>query len=866
MMTTEGKPSRSRRRRETRRSVRVVERLARFLITIGGIGTIAAVTLICVFLVAVIVPLFAGAEVSEPQVVPGERSTPSAPIHFAVDEYGVIAAMLGEDGVIHVTALETGEFVEELAPFTAMGIPSAWSISATGDSLAFSFSDGSIRLARFAFATDFPDTENVPAELASLAPGERRVHEQSMLERTPDGRFRRQRFVFTMAEPMEPAGMGRIERLAHIDEGERAVFVAWTADSKLVYMSAERRTNFLTGELGFALEESLLPYEADAARGIPAHVRLTGIGDNVLLIWEDGHCERLDARIPERTALAEVFDLVEGDARLTALSFLIGNGTLLVGSSDGRLSAWFGTKPDGAGTLDGTVFVRAHELSTPGQAVTSLAPSPRSRLVLAGYAGGQVRLFHVTSERSLASVQSAELGELRALCLMPKEDGLVALGTRGLGRWSLDPRYPEAGARAFFAPVWYEGYPKPEHVWQAVGGTDDFESKLGFVPLVFGTLKATFYSMLFGAPLALLAALFTSEFLDRRLRVPFKSTIEIMASLPSVVLGFLAGIIVAPFVQTVIPATLALFAALPLTLLLGAHVWQLLPQKLAVRWWGWPKLVCIAGALPVGIACALLLGPWIERLFFAGDLELWLDGQSGRALGGWMLLLLPLSALVVTLTGGRPLAGWLRARSADWSRSKCATVDLVKFSSWILAAVVLALGVSWALDGLGFDPRGTFVDTYVQRNALVVGFVMGFAVIPIIYTLAEDALSSVPQHLRLASLSAGATTWQTSLRVVVPTAMSGLFSAVMIGLGRAVGETMIVLMATGNTPVMELNIFNGFRTLSANIAVELPEAVQGSTHYRALFLAALVLFAMTFVLNTAAESMRIRFRRRAVQL
>jgi phosphate transport system permease protein len=143
---------------------------------------------------------------------------------------------------------------------------------------------------------------------------------------------------------------------------------------------------------------------------------------------------------------------------------------------------------------------------------------------------------------------------------------------------------------------------------------------------------------------------------------------------------------------------------------------------------------------------------------------------------------------------------------------------------------------------------------------------MGFAVIPIIYTLAEDALSSVPAHLRLASLGAGATQWQTASRVVVPTAMSGLFSALMIGLGRAVGETMIVLMAAGNTPLMSWNIFDGFRTLSANIAVELPEAVRDSTHYRTLFLAGLCLFAMTFALNTLAEIVRQRVRRRSYQL
>ena len=154
----------------------------------------------------------------------------------------------------------------------------------------------------------------------------------------------------------------------------------------------------------------------------------------------------------------------------------------------------------------------------------------------------------------------------------------------------------------------------------------------------------------------------------------------------------------------------------------------------------------------------------------------------------------------------------------------------------------------------------------MQRNSLVVGFVMGFAIIPIIYTIAEDALAAVPDHLRSASLGSGATPWQTASRIVIPTAMSGLFSAVMIGFGRAVGETMIVLMAAGNTPILEWNIFNGFRTLSANIAVELPEAVRNSTHYRTLFLAALVLFVMTFVLNTLAEIVRIRFRKKAMEL
>jgi phosphate transport system permease protein len=147
-----------------------------------------------------------------------------------------------------------------------------------------------------------------------------------------------------------------------------------------------------------------------------------------------------------------------------------------------------------------------------------------------------------------------------------------------------------------------------------------------------------------------------------------------------------------------------------------------------------------------------------------------------------------------------------------------------------------------------------------QRNALIVGLAMGFAVIPTIFSITEDALFAVPKNLTYGSLALGANEWQTMMRVVLPTASPGIFSAVMIGFGRAVGETMIVLMATGNTPIMEMNIFEGLRTLSANIAVEMGEAEVGSSHFRILFLTGLVLFSFTFLLNTTAEFVRQRLR------
>jgi phosphate transport system permease protein len=368
-------------------------------------------------------------------------------------------------------------------------------------------------------------------------------------------------------------------------------------------------------------------------------------------------------------------------------------------------------------------------------------------------------------------------------------------------------------------------------------------------------------------PLAILAAIYTSEFLHPRIKTSVKSTIEIMASLPSVVLGFLAALVIAPFVQGVVPSVIASFATIPFSLLLGAYLWQMLPQHLFLRLGGGVRFLVIAAfALPFGLWLGAQVGPWMERTLFAGDFAEWLDRKRGDGVGGWVLVLLPLFALVGMFVMARFVSPWLRTVSCTWSRGACAGADLGRFLAGVLVSLGLLWGFAHALNAMGLDPRGSVIDTYVQRNALVVGFVMGFAIIPIIYTLAEDALTSVPRHLREASLGAGATGWQTATRIVVPTAMSGLFSAVMIGLGRAVGETMIVLMAAGNTPVMDWNVFTGFRTLSANIATELPEAVRDSTHYRTLFLAALTLFAMTFVLNTIAESVRQRFRKRAFQL
>jgi phosphate transport system permease protein len=244
----------------------------------------------------------------------------------------------------------------------------------------------------------------------------------------------------------------------------------------------------------------------------------------------------------------------------------------------------------------------------------------------------------------------------------------------------------------------------------------------------------------------------------------------------------------------------------------------------------------------------------------SASLRSWLSGVTGSAWPGWFLLLTPLTAVLLSA-----LAWPLLLRALPGLEPSRFEPLLRIVASLAAGAGVAAAGAS-VLSGLGLDLRDSLLGSFSQRNTLVVGVMMGFAIVPIIFTISDDALRSVPVGLRAASLGAGATRWQTAVRVVLPVAASGIFSAVMIGLGRAVGETMIVLMATGNTPVVDWNLFGGLRTLSANIAVELPEAERGGTHYRLLFLCGVVLFAMTFVINTSAELVRQRFRRRNARL
>lgn len=239
------------------------------------------------------------------------------------------------------------------------------------------------------------------------------------------------------------------------------------------------------------------------------------------------------------------------------------------------------------------------------------------------------------------------------------------------------------------------------YVWQPTSGTP----KVSLWPLILGTLKATFVGMLFACPVGVAAAVFSSEFAPRRLREVLKPVIELLAGIPSVVMGFFALIVLA----------------------------------------------------------------------------------------------------------------------------------------------------TWLQDAFGFTYR---------LNAVNAGLVLGFALVPIVYTISEDGLAAVPRAYREASYALGATKFQTAWSVVLPAAAPAVFASFVLAFGRAIGETMILLMAGGNAAITSLSLVDPVRTLSATIAAEMGEVVVGSAHYSALFFIGTLLFAITFVSNTAGQWIIKRMQRR----
>ncbi len=726
------------------RKRRIKDKLASVSVTAGGILVLVALLLIFFYLLYVVKPIFESATITSHSelTLPVKGKTAL----LGVNDQNQIGYRFSHEGNVDFFSLDSASGYPVGSSIKQVTLPEvATTIAGNGQSkrqIAYGFANGTALVLQPDFVVTFPNDKRVIEPTIKYPMGDK---------------------------PIVVDEQGKaIEHLAYEAGNARVLFAAVTADGRAVLTARVGEENFLSGEVEWQTKHFTLP----ALSGKVDQVLLTP--DMRYLLARSGNLLSVfDIRNLDNISLRSAIQINAKGANVTELALLSGASSLLVANDNGVISQWFEVVRDGERQF---TFIR--DFKADG-AVRALAPEYSRKGFMALTGDNNVEIFHTTGNTRLLD---EVVGDRRidTLAISPRNNGLLVEAGERFHFFNVKNSHPEVTWSALWQKVWYEGYPEPQFVWQSTSASDDFEAKLSLVPLAFGPLKAAFYAMLFAVPLALAGAIFAGYFMSPGMRKVVKPTVEIMAALPTVILGFLAGLWLAPMIEQHLPGVFLLLIALPLSMLVAAFGWYKLPRRIkeAVPD-GWQALILIPILLLVGYLC-LNFSAVLEGWFFGGNARTFITNQLG----------------------------------------------------------------------MRFD----------QRNSLVVGIAMGFAVIPTIFSIAEDAVFSVPRHLTQGSLALGATPWQTLSRVVILTASPGIFSAVMMGLGRAVGETMIVLMATGNTPVMDMSMFQGLRTLAANIAVEMPESEVGSSHYRVLFLAAFVLFVFTFVFNSVAEFVRQRLR------
>lgn len=738
------------------RRVRRVDRAARWVITLGGITVIASVVAIVVLIVGVTVPLFMPAAADRLTEAPlpasvGADDVLRVDVTLTLDERLLTATILDSDGTFWFYDPRE-KSVRARYRATPPGGDSELSVvfaeQCDGDFFSLLWSDGSVSLVEAVAEAKFDEQgvrydEYSLRDVATVPADEKlKMPTKALLRRSSEG---------------------AITCLRVLPDDRMIVDREVTKEDPLGLGGAKKETSRLV---------------IDRSKGFPASlssVVLNGEGDRIyggttdgrLVAWKLGPDGGLRKTIKVRA--------FPDKRSITAMNLVLGDITLAVGDEKGMLTTWRILRSGGEEKLR-----QIHKLAELSAPIRDILPSRRNKSLLTLDDNGLVHLDYMTSERHLLDLKGSS--PYRMIGYSSIGNATVALDEKGrLVTHRIDCPHPEVSFSTLFGKVWYEGYDEPSYKWQTTGGQES-EKKFSLVPIVFGTIKATIYAMVFAVPLALFGAIYTSHFTTPDFRRSIKPIVEIMAALPSVVIGFLVALWLGPIVAKWIVAVFISLLTIPLTFVAFMVVWQ------PIRQFDWAKRIengyeflVLIPVIGLGALLAAVLMPGVERVLFEGNFRQWL-----------------------------------------------------------------------------FDTTG---NTYDPRNSIIVAIGLGFAVIPIIFSIAEDSLSNIPHSLTAASLALGASRWQTVRRVILPSASPGIFAAIMIGFGRAVGETMIVLMATGNTPILDWSPFNGFRTLSANIAVEIPEVPVGGTLYRVLFLCAVLLFLMTFLLNTAAELVRNHLRK-----
>lgn len=631
------------------------DKLARWIITLGGLAVIASVIAILALIVGVTLPLFRSARTDVVAKCPLPDATTAKASAFAKQSgrplgLGVESSMDGtsatgflwrQNGSVDWIDLTTGtslgqEYLKTIGATSTVALTGVESVGSGKYSLTWA--NGAASLVEIvAQQMHRKDADKSPPYVV-----------RSIAQFAPEKDERPQRTFVRRAES------GALTRVALAD-GQIAVVRQITTETPL----GEEETSTHR----HSIHESALGHIRSLTVDHEGTTIYAGTDDGRLLRWRLGENGDVEHR--------EVVRAFNDGRAITALALVLGDMSLAVGDSKGELTTWTPVNADGTRKLQ-----MLHRLQPHASAIIDILPSGRNKSLVSLDADGTAHLDYMTSERHLTSFDVSGTNKKRPaqLALNPRGDTLLALSPAGeLTTWRIDAGCPEVSLKTLFGKVHYEGYDSPEYVWQTTGG-EDFEGKYSLVPLIFGTLKGTFYAMLFAVPLALFGAVYVSYFTTPGFRRTIKPVVEIMATLPSVVIGFLIALWLAPVIEQWLFGFFLCLLIVPTTFVAFMAVWQL------VRRYSWARRVengyeflVVLPVLLMGIVLALCLASPLEHMVF----------QNG-------------------------------------------------FRQWLLRGPL----------GLQFD----------QRNCIIIAFGLGFTVIPIIFSIAEDSLSNVPYSMTAAKM------------------------------------------------------------------------------------------------------------------
>ena len=661
--------------RTTARSVLFFDALAGGVVRVGGIMVILAVIGILVFLVATVLPLFRAAQVVE-RPVAGKVPVEGHLHLLAVDEYRQLACAIGESPEVVCFRPDTGEVLQRIAMprLETARVACAHRAIRSSDTVVGT-TDGRLAFLSIAFSSDFVLGKEAEELRKGMTLGQVRTVDGAVVLRKPGGNLLRVRAdVAFRGDVTLPKGAGPVVRASYASPDGAGAALAVTSDGA-VHLVREAED---AGEGGGVGRGYRLAPIAEAGPGIPSTVFEALVDEEARVGWlvsREGSVLRLDLLASPAIRREAKYTGEPGATRLTAAELLIGGRSLLLGDSKGGLTIWslVPLPPEDVGGSrdpgDAKVLALLHRFDAFSSPVVTIAPSATRRSFCLGHEDGGVSLGFAPNERVLGHVAAFQ-GPIEAIADGSKNDGFLVVGPGGAYRaFEVDCPHPETNARALFGEIHYEGFAQAAYQYQSSAATDEAELKFCLTPLIFGTLKSTFYAMLFALPLALFGALYTSQFMHPRVRALVKPGVEVMASLPSVVLGFVAALVLAPAIEKVVPGIFAAIFGIGIVGFLAGFAWYLIPIHLRQAVSSGHRLL-IALALVAGTGwLGLQMTPFLQASLFSGpknpegDFRTWMLCQPGTGTG-LPLLRLGLFVLGVSLgvhPGSEVPLGVLRA-------------------------------------------------------------------------------------------------------------------------------------------------------------------------------------------------------------